>query len=214
MARQNPVVTVIEVVQKDAEQSAVDLPAIIFFHGRGLNPDSVSQILPAFGASKVLAPDGGIPCRGGTTWFENERIGVAKPESVIAAESRFLGWRRDFLGESTRTWLCGFSNGGAFAAHLLMHHPELFLGAALLSAPLVLPPWIPNRLRGKPVFYGRGTSDEIVPADAFERAEQYLGQQSGSAATLRKYKMAHEICDAEVSDLQHWLTARNLDLLN
>lgn len=48
--------------------------------------------------------------------------------------------------------VCGFSNGGAFAGHLLMRHTDRFRGAALLSAPLVLPPWPAGVLRGKPCF--------------------------------------------------------------
>jgi phospholipase/carboxylesterase len=215
MTAYEPSVLVLDIgPQRHATRAYDELPIIIYFHGRGLNPDTVLRVLPAFGGARVLAPDGGVTLKRGTTWFENERIGVARRESVAAAEARFLHWYSQFLESSPRAWLCGFSNGGAFAAHLLLQHPNKFLGAALLSSPLVLPPWPIHGFAGKPIFYGRGTADQVVPIEAFESAEQYLGGDSAGVASLHQYHMGHEISEAEVRDLGKWFAERRRDQLN
>jgi len=105
---------------------------VVFLHGRGLGPESALAVVPAFPGARLLAPEGGVELRRGRTWFENERIGVARPDSVVAAEARLLAWCQSGPLAGRIAWLCGFSNGGAFAAHLLMRHPDRFRGAALL----------------------------------------------------------------------------------
>lgn len=115
-------------------------PTVIFLHGRGQSPALVHEVVPAFMAARIVAPPGGVALRRGATWFENVSVGIAHRESVEAAENRFMAWLDRSVSTGCRPWLCGFSNGGAFAGHLLMRHPERFAGAALLSAPLILPP--------------------------------------------------------------------------
>ena len=61
----------------------------MLLHGRGLGPESADAVAPAFPGARLLAPEGGVALRRGRTWFENERIGVARPDSV-AAEAHFL----------------------------------------------------------------------------------------------------------------------------
>jgi phospholipase/carboxylesterase len=180
---------------------------VIFLHGRGQDPGTVHQVADAFPSARIVAPSGGVVLRRGTTWFENESIGVARRDSVEQAEGRFLDWLDGYLGADLPPWLCGFSNGGAFAGHLLMRHPARFAGAALLSAPLVLPPWEPDAVRGKSVFYGRGVRDGMVPRATFEAAETYLDEASGARVMRRLYDCAHEIDAHEVHDLTKWFTA-------
>lgn len=183
-------------------------PVVIFFHGRGLGPKTVSQVVSAFSGARVIAPRGTVALKRGTTWFDNERIGIAKPESVLEAEARFLPWLDSYIGGERLPWLCGFSNGGAFAGHLLIRHPRRFSGAALLSGPLVFPPWPSGVLEGRLVFYGRGDKDKVVPTEIFEASESYLAGRSGSAATLHRYVMAHDIVPEEVRDLGIWFADR------
>lgn len=185
-----------------------DSPVVIYFHGRGQSPRTVTRVEPAFAGARLIAPTGGVPLPRATTWFENRRIGVAEPQSLIEAECRFLIWLALHLGETVRPWLCGFSNGGAFAAHLLIHNRGRFSGAALLSAPLVLPPWPDGALAGKPVFYARGTRDKVVPAASFEQAETYLTASSDGEITLRRYEIEHEITRPELADLAFWFERR------
>ena len=182
-------------------------PVVVFLHGRGQAPETAHEVAGSFETAKILAPEGGVVLRRGSTWFENESIGVARRASVERAEDRLLEW----LGgrpDTLNPWLCGFSNGGAFAGHLLMRHPTRFAGAALLSAPLVLPPWRPGALSGKPVFYGRGERDPLIPSEMYEAAETYLEDASDGAITRRRYDIAHEVGPGMVRDLAGWFRVR------
>jgi phospholipase/carboxylesterase len=153
----------------------------------------------------VLAPQGGVTLKRGHTWFLNERIGIAIPESHAEATVRFMRWFDSPETGSGPAWLCGFSNGGAFAASLLLAYPDRFLGAALLSAPMVLPPWPAGGMAGKPVFFAHGGSrDTVVPREMIDAARAYLQGPSGADATLRSYDISHVIAAEVVSDLATW----------
>lgn len=178
---------------------------VVFLHGRGLGPETAAAVRPAFPDALLLAPAGGVALRRGRTWFENERVGVARPDSVAAAEAAFLLWCRGGSLDGRAAWLCGFSNGGAFAAHLLMRHPGRFRGAALLSAPLVLPPWPHGALGGKPVFYAHGeAADTVVDPAFYEAAERYLTGPAGCAATIRRHPIGHQVTPEVVGELGAW----------
>lgn len=196
----------IETARKSGTQMSRHV--VVFLHGRGLGPESVRLVANAFPEADLLAPLGGVELRRGRTWFQNREIGIAEPESVHTAETHFLRWFEEQAVGEQKVWLCGFSNGGAFAGHLLMHHPHRFAGAALLSAPLVLPPWPKGRLAGKPVFYGHGDeTDTVVSQNFFEAAEEYLSRDSGCAFTLRRYAVGHVVSDEMVRDLGAWFKA-------
>lgn len=178
---------------------------VVFLHGRGLGPDTIAQVAPAFDGAELIAPTGGVGLRRGHTWFENVDIGIAREDSVALAEERFLAWRTNGPLNGRPALLCGFSNGGAFAAHLLMRHPGLFTGGALLSAPLVLPPWPAGALAGKPVFYGHGRArDTVVGQPFYAAAEAYLLGGSGCEATIRHYDIPHAIEAPMIADLTAW----------
>jgi phospholipase/carboxylesterase len=178
---------------------------VVFLHGRGLGSETAAEVASAFPGAELIAPTGGVGLRRGQTWFENVAVGVAREDSVRAAEDRFLAWRASSPLNGRPALLCGFSNGGAFAAHLLMRHPALFTGAVLLSAPLVLPPWPVGALAGKPVFYGHGRArDTVVGASFYEAAEAYLLGASGCEATIRHYDIGHAIEAPVIADLAAW----------
>ncbi len=182
--------------------------AVVFLHGRGLGLETAAEVAHAFPEVDLLAPTGGVALRRGHTWFENERIGIARPDSVAAAEQHLLAWCEDGPLRGRPAWLCGFSNGGALAAHLLIRHPARFLGAALLSAPLVLPPWPDHALAGKPILYAHGDErDEVVTPDFYEAAEAYLLGPSASAVTDRRLPAGHAIDPAMVVELGQWFEA-------
>jgi predicted esterase len=178
---------------------------VVFLHGRGQGPESADAVRPAFPGVPLLAPSGGVALRRGRTWFENERIGVARANSVADAETRFLLWCDEGPLRGQAAWLCGFSNGGAFAAHLLMQHPTRFHGAALLSAPLVLPPWPEGALRGKPVLYAHGdAADTVVTSDFYAEAEAYLTGLAGCSPAIRHLSIGHEVTEEVVDALGRW----------
>ncbi len=188
--------------------SAADADPVVFLHGRGLGPEGASGVASAFPGAMLLAPTGGVALRRGHTWFENERTGIARPDSVAAAEARLLAWCDEGPLAGRAAWLCGFSNGGALAAHVLMRHPRRFRGAALLAAPLVLPPWPDGALRGRAVFYAHGdATDTVVGPEFYAAAEAYLQGPAGCEVRIARHAAGHEVTPAMVADLAAWFAA-------
>jgi len=96
------------------------------------------EVASAFPDVDLIAPAVRVALRRGHTWFENEGIGAARPERVAVAAERLLAWCDEEPLRGRPVWLCGFSNSGTLAAHLLIRHPDRFRGAALVSVPFVL----------------------------------------------------------------------------
>lgn len=80
---------------------------VVYLHGRGLGPESAGVVASALPGARLLAPEGGVALRRGRTWFENERIGVARVDSVAAAEARFLAWCQDGPLAGRKAWYAG-----------------------------------------------------------------------------------------------------------
>lgn len=142
--------------------------------------------------------------------FGSRKSGSASPTRTALPQPKRGSWR----GASTvrsgdhACWLCEFSNGDAFAAHLLLRHPDRFRGAALLSAPLVLPPWPAGALRGKPVFYAHGdTADTVVDPAFYAAAEFYLAGPAECAATFCRRPIGHAVTPEVVGELGAWSDA-------
>src|SRR3546814_16055303 len=88
--------------------------------------------LPLCGRSKVRSYRGPRPQGPGFAWFENAGIGCALPTS-LSGETLKVG---DWIAADTcrqRPWLCGFSNGAAMAASLLLSNPGAYSGLIFLG---------------------------------------------------------------------------------
>jgi len=178
---------------------------VVFLHGRGLGPKTADEIASAFDRAELMAPVGGVALRHGHTWFENVETGIARPESVEAAEQRLLDWLDGNVADGQHIWLAGFSNGGAMAGHMLLRHPHLFRGAALFGAPLVLPPWPAGVLKDKDVLYAHGdASDGIVDQTYYLAASSYLTETSGARCVVRCYAASHHVTPEMIADARRW----------
>jgi phospholipase/carboxylesterase len=181
------------------------MTVVVFLHGRGLGPETLDKIAPAFPGAELIAPIGGVALSRGHTWFENIETGIARPESVRAAEDRLLAWLDKNVADRQRIWLAGFSNGGAMAGHMLLRNPDLFQGAALFAAPLVLPPWPAGVLRDKDVLYAHGdATDKIVNQTYYLAASSYLNETSGARCVVRRYAASHRVTPEMVADGRRW----------
>jgi phospholipase/carboxylesterase len=107
-------------------------------------------------------------------------------------------------------YLLGFSQGAMMSGALLMTQPEAFAGAVLLSGYLPLEQGLPVRreaLAGKPVFWGHGTADQMLPIRHGREARDFL-QAAGVDLSYHEYPMAHQISQRERQDVAEWLSGR------
>ena len=192
-------------------------PLLVLLHGRGADEDDLFALAPAIdpgiAVASIRAP---LPTdEGGYTWCESRSPGRYIGESLRASLVWFGEWL-DSLGagrpESQDVYLLGFSAGMAMASALLLDQPRRYAGAVLLSGTLPFDTDLPiskNRLAGARVFYGHGSFDRVIPADLVTRSAKYLRDSSGAEVESRSYAIAHEISDAEMSDINAWLAKRH-----
>src|SRR3546814_4250084 len=86
-------------------------------------------------SSDVCSSDlyrGPLPQGPGFAWFENAGIGVALPSSLSGETSKVGDWIAADTGRQ-RPWLCGFSNGAAMAASLLLSNPGAYSGLIMIG---------------------------------------------------------------------------------
>jgi phospholipase/carboxylesterase len=183
-------------------------PLLVLLHGYG------SDEADLFGASAYLplepviaslrAP---IPEGPGFAWFSRFTNVPTDPlaANADAAARAVLEW----LDEQppVPTGLLGFSQGGAMALQLLRLAPERFDYAVQLSGFVVQgehdgdTALAENRV---PVFWGRGTIDDTIPASAVDRTEAWL--PGHSALDARIYEgLGHGISPLELGDIATFL---------
>ena len=188
-------------------------PLVVLLHGRGADEhdliDVADALPPAYAYASVRAPVA-LPI-GGYTWYESRDAGRPSPGSLRAAIAYVRGWLdgpQTAAYNRERTYLLGFSAGMMMAGALLLDDPARFAGAVLLSGAFAFDGDVavaPQRLAGKPVFYGYGEFDDVIPPERAARTATYLRERSGAALVERGYPHAHAISDRELRDIRDWL---------
>lgn len=104
--------------------------------------------------------------------------------------------------------LAGFSQGGAIALYTALHSKRPLGGVISLSAYLPLAMECQAVVDKKtPFFIGFGQFDTVVVPELTKRTEQWLMQSGYSNITMKSYTMEHSICNEEINDIAHWLSA-------
>jgi phospholipase/carboxylesterase len=185
-------------------------PLLVLLHGYGSHEGDLFQLSPRLPLGPVIASvRAPIAENGGWAWFSFAERGVADPApaEVDAAVDALLDWIDDLEFDSVS--LLGFSQGAAVALQALRRRPARFRTVVALSG------FVPageaagdaelERLK-PPVFWGRGTLDQIIPEEVIERTEAWL--PSHSEATIRIYEdMAHSVSTDELTDITKFLVS-------
>lgn len=108
-------------------------------------------------------------------------------------------------------FLAGFSQGGAIALHTALRQRVPLGGVVALSTYLPLADTASAEMqegtRATPIFMAHGRNDPIVPCKlAMDSKEMLL--KLGYAVEWHEYAMPHSVCDAELRDIERWLSAR------
>ncbi|MFC7735686.1 alpha/beta hydrolase [Roseomonas sp. GCM10028921] len=184
-------------------------PPLLLLHGTGGDESDLIPLgrLVAPGAA-LLSPRGAVLENGMPRFFRRLAEGVFDEEDLRRRTDELADFVRDArarLGLAGPVAL-GFSNGANIAASLLLRHPGLLRGAALLRAmmPFREPPVA--RLEGTKVLLLSGTSDPIVSA-ASSAALTRLLQDSGAAVTQHALPLGHGLSGMDVALTRDWLAA-------
>jgi phospholipase/carboxylesterase len=190
------------------ERERAGRPLLVLLHGYASHEGDLFGLSPRLPLEPVIASvRAPLEANGGYAWFPLEpgQRGNPDPVKVDAAAKAVLRWL-DTL-ESTSVSLLGFSQGGAIALQLLRMAPRRFAGTVVLSGFLADGVKVgDNQLEvmRPPVFWGRGTRDQVITSEAIERTELWLPEHSD--LTPRIYEdLGHSVSPAEIADVNEFL---------
>jgi len=164
--------------------------------GRELAPDA-----------NLLSPRGQVLENGMPRFFRRLREGVFDEADLVRRAADLDRFVRDAVRQyeidPARLRAFGYSNGANMAAALLLLHPTLLTGAALLRAVLPLEPPEPPDLEGKPVLILAGRNDPYAPEERVQDLADRL-KTAGARVDLRWSNGGHAPEPAEMDQLAQW----------
>lgn len=186
-------------------------PLLVLLHGYGSDEADLFGIAAYLPLEPVIASlRAPIPEGPGFAWFSRFTNVPSDPlaGNADAAARAVLDWLDE--QPAAPTGLLGFSQGGALALQLLRLAPERFDYAVQLSGFVVQGEHDGDAVLTRdpvPVFWGRGTLDDTIPASSIERTADWLPQHSDLDA--RVYEgMGHGISPLELGDISTFIRDR------
>jgi phospholipase/carboxylesterase len=192
------------------ERERAGRPLLVLMHGYLSHEGDLFGLSPLMPLGPVIASlRAPIALETGFAWFPIPDHATAPEQFEAANESAraVLSWLDTV--QSTSVGLLGFSQGGAMALQLLRHAPERFACAVQLSG-FALPGELEGdkalATRKPPVFWGRGTLDEVIPVRAIEFTDAWLPQHASLTSNIYE-DVAHAISERELSDAGGFIRA-------
>ncbi|MEN2736596.1 dienelactone hydrolase family protein [Microbacterium sp. X-17] len=192
------------------ETDRVGRPRLILLHGYGSDEADLFGISAYLPLEPVIASlRAPIPEGPGFAWFSRFTNISVDPlaANADAAARAVLDWLDD--QPDVPTGLLGFSQGGALAIQLMRLAPERFDFAVTLSAFVVQGTEDGDAAlaeRRPPVFWGRGTHDDTIPAAGVARAAEWLAAHTDLDARIYE-GLGHGISPLELGDISSFIRA-------
>lgn len=188
------------------------MPLLVLLHGYGADEHDLFGLVPFLpegiavaSVAAPLAPPWPMP---GRSWYPIEGLDGRSSAAVTLAAESFLRWLDTAATEAPSIALLGFSQGAAVSLQALRLAPERF-GAVVALSGYASPGELPNdealeELR-PPVFWGRGTHDDVIPPALIDHTAQWLPTHSELSG--RVYAgLTHSISEEELIDVHRFLT--------
>lgn len=188
------------------------MPLLVLLHGYGADENDLFGLIPYLpegiavaSVAAPLAPPWPMP---GRSWYPIEGLDGRSSTAVTAAAEALLRWLDTAAADAPSVALLGFSQGAAIALQSLRLVPERFGSVVALSgyaAPDDLPEDEALAALRPPVFWGRGTNDEVIPPALVAHTAQWLPTHSELSG--RVYTgLTHSISEEELADVRVFLT--------
>ena len=196
------------VTEPELAEALASRPLLLLLHGRGSNERDLFGLVPHLPAEAVVVSLRGTIELGPDAyqWFRPKILGSPEPEPANAAGAAILEWL-DELPRAPKTWVLGFSQGGAMALQLMRLAPQRFDKYVNLSG-FSMPGELPlddELLELRPtVFWGRDPHEEVIPQLAIDRTDEWLPQRSH--LTKREYQgIGHAVSGEELAEVKAFL---------
>lgn len=192
-------------------------PLLVLLHGYGSDERDLFGLVPhlppafVFAAPRApLAPPWPAP---GHSWYPIEGLNGRDSAGVTRAAERLCAWLDDHAGDATSIGLLGFSQGAAVALQALRLQPERFAFAVNLSGYASagsLPGDELLETSRPPVFWGRGTHDDVIPEPLIAQTTAWLPTHSTLSGSVYP-GLTHSVSQQELDDVRGFLEARLKD---
>ncbi|GAA2001798.1 alpha/beta hydrolase [Microbacterium ulmi] len=185
-------------------------PLLVLLHGYGADEGDLFALaahLPsAFTVCAVRAPLTPPFPSPGYSWYPIEGLESRDATHVTAAASALLEWIETET-DAPAVGLLGFSQGAAVALQALRLAPERFAFVVDLSGyatPGPLPLDDDLARRRPPVFWGRGTNDDVIPPFLVAHTVEWLPAHVDLSG--RVYPgLTHSVSEQELTDVRVFL---------
>lgn len=181
---------------------------LFLLHGSGVDETTLVPLARGIAPGAVLiAARGRIPQEDGFRWFERVTPTRFEQKSILSETAAFAAFASEAakrhgvdLGHAT---FLGYSNGANLVSSLMLLHPGIVRGAALLRPMPVLDDVPATDLKGTRALIVAGAADETY--GPFAPALVTLLSQRGSAIDARIIPSGHDIGDPDAAIVRQWL---------
>ena len=191
------------------ERERAGRPLLVLLHGFGSHEGDLFGLSPQLPLGPVIASVRAPLTlqQGSYSWAP--LASQVDPVDVASAANDAARAILDWLDttESTSVGLLGFSQGGAMALQLLRNAPDRFAFAVNLSGFAVLDEHAGDAAlaeRKPPVFWGRGTLDQVITPDKIAYTEEWLPEHSTLTARIYE-ELPHSIARPELDDVNAFI---------
>ncbi|MGL4257823.1 MAG: alpha/beta hydrolase [Microbacterium sp.] len=193
-------------------------PLLVLLHGYGADERDlfglVPYLPPGFAVAAVRAPLAPPFPAPGYSWYPIDRLEDRDPVHTTSAAAGLLEWADAAASAHPSIGLLGFSQGAAVALQAMRLEPERFAFAVNLSG-YVTPGDLPGDAdlaeRRPPVFWGRGTNDDVIPEFLIAHTTGWLPGHAELSG--RVYPgLTHSVSEQELADVRVFLDKRLADL--
>jgi len=190
-------------------------PLLVLLHGFNSHEGDLFGLAPYLPLAPAIASlRAPIDAGYGYAWFPLLAQGEDQAlESADQATTAIVDWLDRVAPDTTSIGLLGFSQGGAMALELLRRAPDRFAFAVSLAG-FALPDVRDGDERmsqlAPPVFWGRGTDDEVIPAASVARTQAWLPEHADLDARIYE-GLGHSVSERELADVTGFLRARYAD---
>jgi phospholipase/carboxylesterase len=204
----DPILDPAAVLWSARQEELAERPLLVLLHGVGADEGDLFGMSPQLPLHPVIASLRAPTRYGpGWSWYDLGTPGNPNSEGVDAAARAVLTWLDALPVQPPSVGILGFSQGGAVAIQAMRHQPRRFSYAALLSTYVTS-----GQVEGDeelarlapPVFWGRGTADDVIPPIAVDYTSRWLPQHVSLDARIYE-GLGHFVSQQELTDVVAFL---------
>jgi phospholipase/carboxylesterase len=196
-------------------------PLLVLLHGVGADEHDLLPLLPHLDP-RLLAISLRAPREAqgmGYAWYDIDWSTNPPGSDLAQAEESRAGLAallpdlaRDHGADPARTFLFGFSQGGAMALAVALTHPDLLRGVVIHSGRLL--DGLGARLARGPALDRlealvlHGVDDPVLPVERGREIRDLLAPVLGPRLVYAEHDAGHGVTPASLEDVRAWLAAR------